>query len=306
MSGTVSSDLPVVIYLNQRIVFDQLAIFEDGFSEVTSMQISSAAETDRSRSGEGALGLSNVFALLGISFKGSGSLTSKDTDRTDQSKQKVHTPASLFAKLRQRLREEGLLRNVEDSFMAEHLSSGDFVEFRALLKKSPLLETLQVLKGLLSLSSAFTDPSVRPTGGSNKQKNLPPQPGPVTIKTQIDALLNDLIGSNSVDLIGQIVGASGLSVVLTAEVPYFNDVSMNDCIDGEFCILAKVTRVLRTGSPDSISLLRKATLGRFPQEMIDQMATGIEAANNAGLRFPKLQTELKAPALQAIPIAIFA
>lgn len=35
------SDLPVALYLNQRIVFDTLGSYEGGFSQLTEIQVSS-------------------------------------------------------------------------------------------------------------------------------------------------------------------------------------------------------------------------------------------------------------------------
>ncbi len=59
------SDYCVPVYLNQAVVFDLLAIVEDGFAHVSTIK---TAESSKNK-GEAGVGATNVFALLGISLK---------------------------------------------------------------------------------------------------------------------------------------------------------------------------------------------------------------------------------------------
>src|SRR5689334_8355621 len=66
MGKTESSDFSVTIYLNQAVVFDLLAIMEDGMSQVSSIKISESNK----HNADAGIGASNVFALLGVTLKG--------------------------------------------------------------------------------------------------------------------------------------------------------------------------------------------------------------------------------------------
>src|SRR5690625_1221692 len=90
--------LPITSYLNQKIVFDLLAVIEDGFSQVKNLSVSNEeGKTEESKAG-GEIGLSNAFVLLCIATKLKASLgyDSHELDKTSTTEERVHTPASLF------------------------------------------------------------------------------------------------------------------------------------------------------------------------------------------------------------------
>src|SRR5215217_2421430 len=142
MEQIESTDLCVPIYLNQKIVFDVLTMLEDGFSHLNTFKTStSESETQRSGIG-GSIGAGNVFALLNVSLKGDRSKDKGNQQQTESTVQKVHTPTSLFFKLRSMLQDRSLVEQIEGLKEVERLRSGQFVEFRALLRKNPLFEYL--------------------------------------------------------------------------------------------------------------------------------------------------------------------
>ena len=67
-SDFVSTDLPLTLYLNQRQVFDLLAVLRGGFSRFSTVHTTSSGETTTSINGKAQLGVSNVFALLGVNL----------------------------------------------------------------------------------------------------------------------------------------------------------------------------------------------------------------------------------------------
>ena len=68
--ATMSDTLVIPIYLNQRTVFDMLAMLEDGFSHLETVQTSRKRGSTTEGGGEAEIGASNIFALLGVSLKG--------------------------------------------------------------------------------------------------------------------------------------------------------------------------------------------------------------------------------------------
>lgn len=294
------ADLCVPIYLNQQIVFDSIAIIEDGFSRFSTIK-TSTSESQTGKSGLGAsIGASNVFALLGVSFSGERGRETGSREQTEKTQERIHTPTSLFARLRLNIKERDLLRYVETQEDVLQLASGDFVEFTALLKRNPLVETLENFKELMAVAPVFD------TGrsGSSARGKKAQDPNAVIMR-KLDGMLSALTPSNSVELIGELLDVPGVKSVLTAKLDFFGQEDSSEIIDGEFRILGKVTRVVALGSDESINLLRKTTLRAFDRRLFDQLADAFVESEAAGVHFPKILTEIQGPAFQVIPIAIF-
>lgn len=298
-------DLCIPIYLNQQIVFDLIAVLEDGFSQLSTIK-TSATETESQKSGIGAsIGASNVFALLGVSFTGERGKEKGAQEQTEVSQEKVHTPTSLFAKLRLMLNDKQLLKRINTQEEIEKLASGQFVEFRAVLKKNPLVDAIEGFKQLMEIAVLFTDKESGALKGGKRGKGGRPQDANQLIMRQLDGMLTALTQSNSLELIGEMLDISGVKAVLSAKLDYFSDQNAQEIIDGEFRVLGKVIRVIKSDSGDAINLLRKTSFGRFDRNIFDQLASAFVGVEEAGVRFPKLITEIQGPALQIIPIAIF-
>ena len=295
-------DLSIPIYLNQQVVFDLLAIFDDGFSTLSTIKTSSS-ESEINKYGMGAsIGVSNVFALLGISFSGERGKQKDLQDQKETSAEKIHTPTSLFAKLRSRLQENELIRGINNTESLEDLKSGEFVEFQAVLRKNPLVETIESFKELMEMAILFEDGSSK--GGQQKGNKYPKNPNTALIK-QMDGLLMALNQSNSIELIGELIDVIGVKAVLTARPDFFSQGSTAEIIDGEFRVLGKVVRVLKPGSKETINLLRETTFGMFDQRLFDQLSQALVGMESVGLRSSQLITEIGEPALLIIPIAIY-
>jgi hypothetical protein len=302
--ATASSDLPVPIYLNQRIVFDLLATLEDGFAQLTTVRTSTAATDVQGIEAGASLGTANVFALLGVTLGGAVRKTSDRLHATEMSAQKVHTPTSLFAKLRAILKERDLLRDLTDERGRDDLGSGEFVEFRAVLRKNPLVDTMEGFKELMNLFLPFVDSSTGSPQSQKKPAGKALDPNRLVL-SQMDVIVKALTGSGSIDLVAEVAGNDKLRAVVTTDPSYFNDASMSEIIDGEFRVLGKVTRVISEGSEETINLLRKTSFGRFQRQIIDQLTKHFSGATDVGLNFPQMDTEIAGPAIQVIPIAIF-
>ena len=205
-----STDLGIPIYLNQQIVFDLLAILDDGFSQISTIKTSSS-DSEISKHGIGAsIGASNVFALLGISFSGERGKEQSAQAQQEMSQEKVHTPTSLFAKLRSRLRDLELLHQIDVDVSLDDIQSGDFVEFKAVLRKNPLIETIETFKQFMEMAVLFEGGDITPQnpkqrkgqGRQNQQAN-----SNALILKQMDGMLTALNHSDSLELVGELIGA---------------------------------------------------------------------------------------------------
>ena len=298
-----SSDLPIALYLNQRVTFDVLASLEGGFSHFTTIQTTSTGESSTEMSGEAKLGVSNVFALLGVEFGGSQQTGQK---RSESAKEEiVHTPASLFARLRKDLRVRRLVRGISSSSDLKVVRPGEFVEFEATLRKSPFVELLSafsILVPLMELAEPSTDQTAARTGRGKKTsmgQRGQAQDSTATIKRQIDLFLSAVTTEGSYDLIAEV---DEMRIILTTEPGYFIDPSMNDTIDGTFRVFGKAIRILPDDT-EGISLLRKTALGKFG-DVVGELGLAMASIQSSGFTGP-VETEIRGPAMQVIPIAIF-
>ena len=300
-----SIDLCVPIYLNQQIVFDLLAVLEDGFSRLSTIKTSTAETESQKSTIGGAVGLSNIFALLGVSFKGERDKEKGTQEQAEVSQEKIHTPTSLFAKLRLILNNKELLQILKTEEEIQKLMGGQFVEFRALLKKNPLVDAIEGSKQLMQMAALFVDKGDRSSKGGKSRKGGHPRDSKKLITQQLDAMLTALTQSNSLELIAEMLDIPGVKAVLSTKINYFSDQNASEIIDGEFHVLGKITRVVPPDCKDSINLLRKTSFGLVKRNIFDQLKNAFAGAEEHGLNFPELITEIQGPALQIIPIAIF-
>ena len=165
------SDLPVIQYLNQRITFDLLATLEDGFSQFKTLETQYSDSSGASSSLQGGIGGKNVLTLLGISLGGKISESAEDSQREVTKEELVHTPSSLFARLRNELYTRSLVNQIDESGNLDGISEGDFVEFKATLHRIQIFEIFEVFE-LLSPILELTDTNTQPadTGRSRRSR----------------------------------------------------------------------------------------------------------------------------------------
>lgn len=305
-----ASDLPIPLYLNQRVTFDLLAILEDGFAHMTTLQASSSNAEGSELEAGAQLGVGNPFAFLDLSLGGKGTHGATSQSGELITEQLVHTPTSLFARLRQQLVEQGLVRVLEpDSVAFEEVVAGQFVEFEAVLRRSPVVSVLESLIRLAPILEAVDAPAASPAPanpsrrrGGRGQKNQPKQKSqPVEGMREVKLMRDAVAAAGSEDFVAE-CGAHRF--VLTAEKPYFVDSTMNDVIDGTFRVFGKVTRVVPEEAGEGISLLRRSALGNFG-DVVNELQPVFEGLRDAGFS-GEAETEIPAPTLQLIPIGIFA
>ena len=117
--------------------------------------------------------------------------------------------------------------------------------------------------------------------------------------------MTELTKLDSVEIIGDVLNASGLQAILSSKTNYFLDQNGSEIIDGEFKVLGKIIRVIKTENEGSINLLRKTSLSVLDSQSFELFTKSLQDANTAGLKIPKMVTELKGPLIQVIPISIF-
>lgn len=293
---------PLPLYLNQKYVFDVLSMMEGGFTQLEAVTERDAGTNERSRDIKGGVGFSNVFGLLSVSLGGGRAQRTGSEQSREVATERVHTPNSLFARMRERLYEEGLIGTTLDA----NARPGGFLEITLRLEKNPLLEGLETLESVMKLALIFDD-SQPPTGGrqskshgGGRRKSENEQ-----MAEQMTEMMSQLKTGETLDLLASSPSPGSPSVVLTLDTAYASDPSLSDLIDGEYRVLGKVTRVIPQGEDETINLLRKTTLGRLQATFLEGL-TGVFGDGDSPFDLPKMETEVTGPAVQILPIAIFA
>lgn len=292
-------DLIIPVYLNQRIVFDLLAMLEGGISHVTRVaSIQQKTEAEEQKYGA-SFGLSKALSsLFSINVSGGRQKSGESTEACQSDEERIHTPASLFFRLRQQMIQRKL---VSISNGAAIPSISDWIEFGATMTPNPVVNLMDTTLSVLDIFEPFADQA---KSGKSHQKQ-PSFPSKNQMQSQMKVLRESFTAGAAIDLVAKVLN-SDRQVLVTLETAYLNDPKMLDLADGTFRVLGKVTRVVSAG--EGISLLRKSALAAMPQEAFAKVFGNLAAGVNA----PALNsdsftnTELSGPTFQVIPIAIYA
>lgn len=303
MHSNKDSNLPIPVYLNQQIVFDLFAIKDDGFSMIRSVKTSASTGVNEEKSLEGGIGVNNAFAFLGIQFGAKKGQSASEQQEAETEQEKIHTPNSLFAKLRELLRTSDsiVVLNGQDDF--NKLTVGQFVEFDATLSKVAMIAMLESFLEMMKLESLFNSSQ---DSGSKSSKGNKGNSGS-TIKPMED-FLKGITPNNSMQLIGTVTLAPTIRAIISTKPDFFLDKDITEALDGEFRILGKITKVIKEGD-NPINLLNRTSFSLLNAQVFDQLIATFKNAGNDEtmkmLNLPELELEISPPALQLIPIAIF-
>jgi hypothetical protein len=119
-------------------------------------------------------------------------------------------------------------------------------------------------------------------------------------------MLKEFSSQATFDLLGETVSLPTIAVVLTIDRAFISDPTLADLVDGEYTVLGKVTRVLGNDSHDEINILRKTGLGRMSAESATTIIKAFNELAKSTMNMPNIAGIVQPPALQAIPLAIFA
>lgn len=291
-------NLIVPVYLNQRIVFDMIAMLQGGIATVTNITMIDQSKDEVNAKAGVSLGLSEALSsLLKIGLSGEASGSSGESAETKVGEERVHTPASLFYTLKNLLYEKELLNVDEENFEPK---PGDIVEFEATLKRNPIIETMDSFIELIDLATIFSDDLQKHVKGKRKSGISENQ----KMKNQILSFSESLKSGNSIDLTtGEL--KCGHKAVVTIEIQYLNDPLMSDLVDGTFHVVGKIIRVVSDNN-EAISLIRKTAMSKMPHHILNEtFGTLSTLTTDQEFELPELEWEIQGPVIQIIPIAVF-
>lgn len=290
-------EMIITVYLNQKIVFDLLAIRENGFAEMYSIQHKETNQTGSNKSIDAEIGTSNVFSFLGVKIGGG---TKRDSSKQDDEtifEERIHTPTSLFSRLLMYLTNDGLVKELKNKESLKNIRHGDFVLFKGNLKQNPLIKIFDSFLNLMSLAVFFDYKKQKGTGQQKQGLQDNKQ-----IISQIKGLSDSLKLGNIVDLLCQI--DQELIAVLQSEIKFFENQNIGQIEEGNYNVLGKVIKLSTVDY--KISLLRNTSLSIAKTVVMDKL---IELLNSpdlsiSGINVPDSTYEINNGVL-IIPIAIY-
>lgn len=295
-----SQDLIIPVYLNQRIVFDLVAMLQKGIATITRVaedRREAAAETGELGA---TFGLNKAFStLLRIDLSGKkGHKTEEGSTRTS-SEERIHTPSSLFFEVRRMMLDQEILLQDADSLRP---IPGNFIEFSSTLKRNPLIETIDAILSVYKIAEIWSEEPPKQKHQSKKgaQPGLERRP----YERQFKGLSELLRSEDTVDLTAEDL-TCGYSVMTTLETQYLNDPTMADLVDGTFRVIGKVIRSVDSAE-ESLSLVRKNAFGILGATERQKLAEALSNLSSSYPTIPQPRWELNGPAIHVIPVAIFA
>lgn len=197
MSDNAKDKLILPVYINEKTVIDMLAILEDGFSMVSQVNYTESQENGDSKKVEANVSTSSTLfsKLLKIDISGEFNAEKRQSTGENVSKEKVHTIVSLFAKVRNYLVENKLLKS---NFNISNIQIGDFIELEGELQKNPLINYFDSFLDLYRMANIFSEKS-NTTGGKQSGKGKSQKEDPIL--RQIKSFIGELKHSGTMDFI---------------------------------------------------------------------------------------------------------
>lgn len=286
--------LPITIYLNQKIVFDLLAVIDDGFAQVTKLNISNQEGRKNGIDGNVDIGISNAFGLFGVKSKINARKEKTQTEATSRLEEKVHTPTSLFVKLISYLEEKELIKDISNKHDLTNLQPGSFVRFNSTLEQNPMVSLLESVEQMIVMAMRF----------ENEKKGKKQNDVQEMLK-QIKGMKESLTQHNMIDLISTINTSSEVvRAVLPVYIDFFFNRNMNEIIDGNYTVVGKMVKVVLDEN-DSINLFRNTGFKLLKQDFLEQFFSSFNNQADEQLHLPEITIRINKPALLVIPIAIF-
>lgn len=298
MSNDSSPVIPV--YLNQRIVFDVLAMLQDGLSHVTRITSTEGATDSTARDVGTTFGVSQALSsLLKIDLSAKRTTSAGTTAERELSEERVHTPGSLLFKLRQMLRDKNLIGEKLDA----DSEPGLIVEFTTTLRRNPIVQLIDNMLAAFRMRAVFADAPV-PQQKAKHPPHKPPQSENEKLMQQFSMFRDELLSGSTVDIVSGRL-ESGVAAVITLDVEYLADPTMANLVEGRFTVLGKIIRSVP--DDESINLLRKTAMSLLPEGLLIAAFSHFDELSEVqGWNVPKAEWEVHGPAIHVLPIAIYA
>ena len=287
------TDFILPLYLNQRFVYDILAIKNDGFTEFFEIKDKIGNSNEQDANIKATLGTNNDFALIQANLDGEINTKTSNDNNNEKSYKKTHTPTSLFMQVYQYLNENKKITKLENLSDIDTVDSGDFVEIKSNIELNTIVEFFETLDKVIDITEAFSSFSSIDSKKTIKRSPLSNMKKP--IENTLKALVNE---DNNVKY--GICKLEEKELVVKLNKDYFINSDYSEIKNGKFKIIGKVLEIIPEG--ESILLNRENAVGLYNPNTFKEVKESLNSIPN--INFQEFKDTVQGKTIVIMPIAI--
>ena len=287
------TDFILPLYLNQRFVYDILAIKNDGFTEFFEIKDKIGNSNEQDANIKATLGTNNDFALIQANLDGEINTKTSNDNNNEKSYKKTHTPTSLFMQVYQYLNENIKITKLENLSDLDTVDSGDFVEIKSNIELNTIVEFFETLDKVIDITEAFSSFSSIDSKKTIKRSPLS------NMKKPIENTLKALVNENNNVKYG-ICKLEEKELVVKLNKDYFINSDYSEIKNGKFKIIGKVLEIIPEG--ESILLNRENAVGLYDPNTFKEVKESLNSIPN--INFQEFKDTVQGKTIVIMPIAI--
>lgn len=286
-------DFILALYLNQRFVYDILAIKNDGFTEFYEIKDQKSNSSSMENNIEARFGTNNEFSLIAAETSDSFNTKMGEDKNKEKTYKKTHTPTSLFMQAYNYLKNNNEIKEIKNISELDKLQSGDFIELKSSIELTTIVDFFEDMSKALEITDAFTDFA---NDGKHKNKGLSDT---ILLKRKIDNVIK-ILGNANEKIKYAVCNLEGKSLVLKLNTEYFINSDYSEIKNGEFRIIGKVLEIVPDGK--DVLLDRENAIGIFDENMFVPIKQAAE--NMPNFNFTKFEQKISGKTCVIMPIVI--
>ena len=287
------TDFILPLYLNQRFVYDILAIKNDGFTEFFEIKDKIGNSNEQDANINATLGTNNDLALIQANLDGEINTKTSNDNNNEKSYKKTHTPTSLFMQVYQYLNENKKITKLENLSDLDTVDSGDFVEIKSNIELNTIVEFFETLDKVIDITEAFSSFSSIDSKKTIKRSPLS------NMKKPIENTLKALVNENNNVKYG-ICKLEEKELVVKLNKDYFINSDYSEIKNGKFKIIGKVLEIIPEG--ESILLNRENAVGLYNPNTFKEVKESLNSIPN--INFQEFKDTVQGKTIVIMPIAI--
>ena len=276
------------LYLNQRFIYDILAVKNDGFTEFFEIKDKDQKNMEMKGKIDGSFGTNNKFSLIQANMNTSLNSEMMNNRNNEKSYRKTHTPTSLFMKAYSYLQEEEQIKIINNKEEIKNLRCGDFVQIESSVKFTTLIDMLEIMKKEIELTKLFQ--SFDPSNSDKSLESL----------TYIRDGLENLLKVDEKGTKYGIANLDGVDIPIKLYKNYFVNGDYSEISHGKFVIIGKV--IEKVEENEGINLIRENSVGVFKQDIYEELRNS--AKKIPIIELDKVQDTVKGATIVIMPLTI--
>ena len=286
-------DFILPLYLNQRFVYDILAIKNNGFTEFFEITDKSENNDNLKSKVSAGFGNNNEFSLIQANMSGEIETYSNTSSNNEKSYKKTHTPSSLFMQVYQYLIIHKKIKKLEKDEDIDNITSGDFVEIKSNIELNTIVDFFETFDKVIDITEAFSSFAMLDSKKTFTKSPLS------NMKKPVENTLKALVNEESNIKYG-ICKLENKELVIKLNKNYFINSDYSEIKNGRFRIIGKVLEIIPEGQ--DILLNRENAVGLYDPKMFDEVKEAMSAIPN--LKFKEFVDVVKGKTIVIMPIAI--